>query len=274
MLPGIDVSKWQGEMDWHKARSAGARFAFIRAGSIDNGTGICYTDYQLERNARIAPEYMPVGFYWYYRPQFDAIKQANYFCSLIRDTRRSLPPVLDLETTGNLSPTQITNAATDFILQVYSRLNVWSLLYSRALWLNLHTIPCNVWQQIELWIARYINLPGPWSDGYCIPRDFKNWRFWQHSADNNGRGAEFGAKSKSIDLDYFNGTQEELNAYCGKPNTKLIRITSTLAASIRSSQEGAAIGATWRGAEWPVNAVSGDYYRVEGWIHKDKTEEI
>jgi len=274
MLIGIDVSKWQVEMDWHKARSAGARFAFIRAGSIDSVTGICYTDYQFLRNAKIAPEYMPVGFYWYFRPQFDPIKQANYFCSLIRDIRRSLPPVLDLETTGDMKPTDITNAASDFILQVYSRLNVWCLLYGRALWLNLHTIPCSVFNQIDIWIARYIALSAPWADNHCIPRDFKNWRFWQFSAGGNGKGPTFGAKSKSIDLDYFNGTQEDLNKYIGAPGPKLIRITSTLATSIRSSQEGAAIGATWRGAEWPITETVGDYYKIEGWVSKDKAEEI
>ena len=32
---GIDVSKWQGEIDWQKANSAGAQYAIIRSGSID-----------------------------------------------------------------------------------------------------------------------------------------------------------------------------------------------------------------------------------------------
>jgi GH25 family lysozyme M1 (1,4-beta-N-acetylmuramidase) len=43
-LLGTDVSKWQGDMNWEKADSAGANFAFIRAGSIDNISGNCYTD--------------------------------------------------------------------------------------------------------------------------------------------------------------------------------------------------------------------------------------
>ena len=64
MIEGIDVSKWQLVMDWMKAKSAGAQFSFIRAGSISIG-GTLYTDYQFERNAEIAPDFMPVGFYWY-----------------------------------------------------------------------------------------------------------------------------------------------------------------------------------------------------------------
>ena len=116
MLLGIDVSKWQLQMDWHKARSAGARFAFIRAGSISNLPGECYTDFQFERNAKIAPEYFPVGFYWYFRPQHDAIKQASYFCNLIRQKRYLLPPVIDLETDGGLSASEITRVVTVFAI--------------------------------------------------------------------------------------------------------------------------------------------------------------
>jgi len=110
MLLGIDASKWQGEMNWSRARSAGARFAFIRAGAISTA-GDCYTDYQFERNSQLAPEYLPVGFYWYFRPQFDPIKQASYFCSLIRSKPWKLPPVLDLEDVGDpkQSPWKITD---------------------------------------------------------------------------------------------------------------------------------------------------------------------
>jgi hypothetical protein len=70
-----------------------------------------------------------------------------------------------------------------------------------------------VWEFVNLWVARYKNLTGPWDDGYCIPRDFDDWDFWQFSTDKNGRGAEFGAESKSIDLNYFNGDQEAFEAY-------------------------------------------------------------
>lgn len=212
MLLGIDVSKWQKEMDWPVAWAAGANFAFIRAGSISTA-GIAYTDWQFETNARIAPDYMPIGFYWYFRPQHCAVDQAEYFCNLIKDKRYKLPPVLDLENDGGLSPAEITEAARTFICEVYVRLNVWPLLYSRALWLNAHTVPSTVWEFVNLWVARYKELTGPWDDGYCIPRDFDDWDFWQFSADKNGRGAEFGAKSKSIDLNYFNGDQAALDEY-------------------------------------------------------------
>jgi GH25 family lysozyme M1 (1,4-beta-N-acetylmuramidase) len=264
-------------MNWGKAYSAGARFAFIRAGSISTA-GECYTDYQFERNSEIAPDFMPVGYYWYFRPQFDAKHQASYFCNLIRSKRRLLPPGLDLENCGDppLPPSKITTAGRAFALEVYNRLDVWPLLYSRALWLNENTITDEVLKNLDLWIARYKVLPGPWSDGACIPRDYSEWVFWQYSANNNGLGPRFGAQSASIDIDQFNGSEKKFSEYCGAAMPRRLRITAALAVTVRNGPEGSAIGATWRGSEWRYLGQSndGNYYRVEAWLPADKVEEV
>ena len=219
---GIDVSKWQLEMDWDKADSAGAKFAFVRAGSITTVSGNFYTDYQFERNAELAPEYMPIGFYWYFRPQHDPLEQADYFCGLIENRDWRLPPVLDLEDSGGLSAEDVTQSASSFALRINENLTALPILYSRAYWLNDHTVPDDLMKLLDLWIARYTTKGKPWGnilpwpDSPKIkPRDYDDWRFWQFSARGNGRGAEFGAKSKSIDLDYFNGDQTSLDEYAG-----------------------------------------------------------
>jgi lysozyme len=275
MLLGIDVSKWQGELDWNKARSAGARFAFVRAGAVST-TGHCYTDYQFERNALLAPDYMPIGFYWYFRPQHDPISQANYYCSLIRDKRSKLPAVIDLEQTGNLNPKQITAATSQMARQMFHRMNKWPLLYTRAMWLNANTISDPIWNLLRLWIARYKAIAGPWSDGSCKPRDYDEWDFWQFSADNNHQGPTYGAKSKSIDLDYFNGDAKDLDRYIGEsvvPN--MIQITSRIS-TIDCGPGGVANGVTWKGTRWQAVGLSedGEYYRVEGWIRVGNAEKL
>ena len=101
-VEGIDVSKWQGEIDWDKAKAAGAQFAFIRAGSVSNVSGTPYEDFQFRRNTQLAPPIMPVGFYWYFRPNQNAIKQAEFFINLIRDQDWKLYPVVDVEEHGGL----------------------------------------------------------------------------------------------------------------------------------------------------------------------------
>jgi GH25 family lysozyme M1 (1,4-beta-N-acetylmuramidase) len=209
-------------MDWYTCQQAGAKFAFVRAGSISVG-GELYTDYFFEKNAALAPDFFPTGFYWYFRPQHDPVAQADYFCNLIKDREWLLPPVLDLENNGGLGANAVTEAARVFTAQVYTNLEVWSILYSRGYWLNQYTVPDAVWDFMDLWIARYTSKGKPWGnllpwpDSPSIkPRDWDDWTFWQYSADGNGRGAEFGASSKSIDLNWFNGDEAAFDQYINK----------------------------------------------------------
>ena len=219
---GVDVSKWQGDMNWEKCAAAGAKFAFIRAGSIDNVSGNCYIDYQFMRNASFAPEHMPVGYYWYFRPNHDAVKQADFFCDLIENEEQVLSPVIDIETSGNRSARQVTDAMVAFIAKVYDRLKVWPIVYSRSYWLNANTLTHPFWNECDLWVARYkSSLTEPWSDGYAVPRDWDDWTFWQYIANSNaavvygGEGPPGG--DDDIDLNYFNGDQAAFDEYCDKP---------------------------------------------------------
>jgi hypothetical protein len=50
-------------------------------------------------------------------------------------------------------------------------------------------------------------------------RNPDDWKFYQYSADGNGKGPEYGVKSPSVDLDVFNGTVEELRDWLGVPIT-------------------------------------------------------
>jgi len=281
-LLGIDISKWQGEMDWATAWAAGANYAFIRAGSIGATTGIAYTDYQFDRNSEIAPDYMPVGFYWYFRPQHCALDQAEYFCNLIKDKRMKLPPVLDLESSWGMTAERITEAAKIFITEVYVRLDVWPLLYSRGDWLNNHTVSDDVWDFVDLWVARYADLSGPWSDGYYKPDNFDDWRFWQFSAGGNSRGKEFGAESASIDLDYFNGDQEAFDEYISKLPER-VRVNYKRNAILRETPEREAmyetiamVGEELTVIDKAVDADDREWYQTAGglWIAVNQVEEV
>ena len=193
---GVDCSKWQGDMDWEKCAAAGAKFAFIRAGSIDNVSGNCYIDYQFMRNASFAPEHMPVGYYWYFRPNHDAVKQADFFCDLIENEEQVLSPVIDIETSGNRSSRQVTDAMVAFIAKVYDRLKVWPIVYSRSYWLNANTLTHPFWKECDR-------------------------TFWQYIANSNA-AVEYGGEGPpggddDIDLNYFNGDQAAFDEYCDKP---------------------------------------------------------
>jgi GH25 family lysozyme M1 (1,4-beta-N-acetylmuramidase) len=195
---------------------------------------------------------------------------------LIRDRRDKLPAVIDLESTGELEPSEITAATSKMARQMFFCMGKWPLLYTRAMWLNANTLSDPIWALLRLWVARYKSIPGPWADGLCKPRDYGAWDFWQFSAGNNHRGREFGAKSRSIDLDYFNGDEQDLNRYIGEDVVpSLIRINSRIA-TIACGPDGVANGVTWKGTRWPLIGKSedGEYYRIEGWIRVGNAEEL
>ena len=204
---GVDVSKWQGVMDWGKCAAAGAKFAFIRAGSIDGITGICYTDDQWNTNKVEAPKHLPIGAYWYFRPQFNPVSQADYFCNLISGVEIKLAPVLDVETNGGLSPAAYADAIKAFLDRVEALTGEWPLIYT-SVWKWAQVEPRPYWPNYELWVAHYTPNVEP-----LIPPAWYEWTFWQQSS--TGPGATYGAESDSIDLDYFNGDEQDLADYIG-----------------------------------------------------------
>lgn len=211
MILGIDVSRYQGEMNWAKAAAAGAQFAFLRAGFMGTA-GTLNLDSQWINNISEAPKWMPCGAYWYFLPQFNAKEQADYFISLIKDKPLYLPPVIDVEASGNQFPSVIKDKVKTFVYRVKEVLAQYCTIYTRASFWNPNVSDSELWEELDLWIARYSTvLDHPWGSSTVYkPRDWSTWQFWQWSADGNGRGAEFGAQSASIDIDRFNGTLEDL----------------------------------------------------------------
>lgn len=211
---GIDVSKWNGKMDWGKAGSK-VDFAFIRAGSITASSAELYEDYQFIRNSGLAPEHVDfTDYYWYFRPQYKVLEQADFFSNLIEATGRNLRPVCDSENNGGLSPSKTADSNAIFCNRVNYNLGVLPLIYTRTTFWNPYVADRDLWEDLDLWIARYSSyLVQPWYGTYLKPRDWDAWNFWQYSADGNGKGAEYGGSSKSMDLNYFNGTPKQLAAY-------------------------------------------------------------
>ena len=217
---GVDVSHWNAKrdvipirhMDWAKCKEAGAKFAFIRAGSITALSGELYEDFEFRYNRDTAPQFMPVGYYWYFRPNHDPIAQANYFIDLIEMTCYKLYPWVDIEVDGGLTPHRVADQLQLFVERMGYLLE-YPTVYTRGWWWNDNVASRVLWSNLDLAIARYVNLPEPWGNPgdqeKLRPYDWEDWLFWQWSADGNGRGAEFGAQSNSIDLDWYNGNQND-----------------------------------------------------------------
>lgn len=102
MIRGIDVSKWQGNIDWQKVKAAGIEFAIIRAGY---GNSAAQKDQFFEQNYRGAKAAgLHVGAYWYsYANSFrEAIQEAEAFRKVIAGKQFDMPVYLDMEEKGQL----------------------------------------------------------------------------------------------------------------------------------------------------------------------------
>lgn len=220
MGKGVDVSRWQGEMDWAKTKMAGATFAFIRAGSIDNVNGAPYTDFRWEENILEASDHIEsLGAYWYFRPNHSPLVQANYLLGLVNGNPLSLGLWVDTEVKGtNQTDRDAAIALLGFVDRLEDGLGSEVGIYTRASFFNVVMAPTLLAARPDffgrrLWVARYRpidandlpDLSGPWSDGKFKVQGWEKWDFWQYSGESRytgiaPRGFKYGASSTDIDL--------------------------------------------------------------------------
>jgi hypothetical protein len=131
---GLDVSNYQGTINWTKVANAGYRFAF---GKATEGTSYNDKTYAKNRNGSEAAG-LVFGAYHFARPggksfalaTAGAIRQANHFLAVAQPQPGELPPVLDLEQTGSLSKQRLLGWALAWLDQIYARTGVEPFVYT------------------------------------------------------------------------------------------------------------------------------------------------
>lgn len=184
MLPGIDVSRYQKNIDWGKVVAAGIKFVFIRATQ-----GRSYTDPYFEKNyAGAKAAGLPVGAYHFFTPTQDAVGQAKHFLEVTDKMVKCLPPVLDVEDSGALSVVQYQESMEAWLNHVELMIGRKPIIYANMSYLSkfklVETFPDN-----PFWYARY-NKTAPAGD----------WLFWQHTSSGKVDGI-----TGNVDLDWFRG---------------------------------------------------------------------
>lgn len=197
-VPGIDVSRWQGEITWPKVAFAGYRFAVIRA-TIGN----YYTDPRFYVNWDDAREAgLLISAYHVVAPERPADSQMDRFFEVLDPRRPDLPLVLDVELSREMSPEDITSCTRKCAELVEAQSGQKPVIYTARWFWDRHVLPGPDWGEYDLWVAHY------GADAPTLPCDWDEWRFWQYS--DRGRVSGIGA---ATDLNWFNGTYEELLAY-------------------------------------------------------------
>lgn len=98
--PGIDVSYYQGQIDWEQVKASGIEFAFVRVGYRSSANGSVCADEMAQRNlAGAAAAGLKVGAYFFSQalnPQ-EAVEEAAFAVSMVKDYHLDLPIAYDWE---------------------------------------------------------------------------------------------------------------------------------------------------------------------------------
>lgn len=196
-VKGIDVSYYQGNIDWAKVAADGVKYAFIRASDGLNTVDTKFDTYWAQSRAHGIIH----GAYQFFRPAQDPIAQADLLLGRIgTPAPDDLPPVIDVEADGGLPPAMVAARVKQWIDHVEGRLGIKPIIYTGFyFWKDEVGAPA-FGAAYPLWHAQYTsaecpNIPPPWGD----------WAFWQFTSTGSVNGI-----AGNVDVNRFNGTYEQL----------------------------------------------------------------
>lgn len=186
---GIDVSSFQGTINWKEVAAAGKHFAYVRVNSGLIADTSAATNLSNARAAGVQVGAVDLG-----RPGADATQEANFFLSQTRVQPGDLVPALDLEFTDGKSSSQVTAWVQTWTHVVGTALGTKPVVYTSAAFWN-RDVGSTQFATDPLWDAAWgvscPNTPAGWTD----------WSFWQY----NNAGSVPGIAG-TVDLDRFQGT--------------------------------------------------------------------
>ena len=200
---GVDVSRWQGSIDWMKLRNQGANFAYIKA--TDGGD---HLDPMFRTNWRAANEAgLKRGAYHFFYWCRTAGEQADWFIRNVPRVEGALPPVIDVEYNGEsrckkrLSRDRVLEKMQVFMDRLEAYYGQRPIIYTAPDFYkdNLR----GAFPNHPFWLRAVAQHPSKVYAG-------RKWLFWQYS----GSGLSHGVKGK-IDLNVFNGSERQWRNWAG-----------------------------------------------------------
>jgi lysozyme len=197
---GIDVSEFQGTIDWAQVKSAGMSFAIAR---VSDGLG--HQDPTFERNwSEMKAHGLVRGVYQFFRPEENATQQADALVAKVGKLEAGdLPPVLDVEVTDGVSGSRIGDQIATWAAEIRKKTGLTPMVYTApGFWNGLGVTA----SKDTLWVADWgVSTP-------TAPRGWSDWEFWQFADDTHVAGI-----GGAVDGDEFHGTVDDLKAFVGLP---------------------------------------------------------
>jgi GH25 family lysozyme M1 (1,4-beta-N-acetylmuramidase) len=192
---GIDVSEFQGSINWGQVAGAGKSFAYIRAGE-----GSSYHDPKFQTNwSGAAGGGLSKGAYLYFHPSNDSVAQANLLVQQLQSVnfgQGDLVPAIDVETTDGLSASTLVTNLHTVVNSVRSAIGALPAIYASPAFWHDSVGDSPEFGADPLWIAHwFVSSPtvpaNNWSgNGYAA---------WQYADNGSVSGI-----SGSVDLDRGN----------------------------------------------------------------------
>lgn len=201
-IHGVDVSHYQGEIDWDVLAAQDIQFAYIKATE-----GSSHVDDRFQENYREAKQTgLRVGAYHFFSFDSPGTSQAENFIETVEKFDGMLPPVVDVEFYGNKEANPPVPEEVVTQLQVY--LNTVEEAY------GLQPVIYATYESWELYIQGQFNDYPLWiRDIWSKPDTNANWTLWQYT--NRGRLKGFSGEETYVDLNVFVGNGEEWAQWCG-----------------------------------------------------------
>lgn len=206
---GIDVSYYQGTINWEKVRDAGTDFAFIRAGYRGYSTGTLVTDSNFAANVEGALKAgISVGLYFYTEAisTKEAIEEANYCLNLAKDYKINFPIAFDFEltnTAGRLVKAKLSKSAATANCKAFCE-TIQAAGYTPMVYANRNDLinkidGASLSKSFPIWLAQYASKPTYTG----------NFQFWQYSSEGKVSGVSglvdcnFWYSNKAIESEPF-----------------------------------------------------------------------
>ncbi|HTB23098.1 MAG TPA: GH25 family lysozyme [bacterium] len=213
---GIDVSHYQGTVNWAQVSAAG--FSFVYAKTTESSQSVDPSFQQNWSALKNGP--LLRGAYHYFDTAAPAASQADFFCKTLGALAATdLPPMLDFEAAGqdSLTPAQRAGAALAWMQSVASSLGRKPILYTNSDFFEDGAGDSLLLAGYEIWMAQYpadgpqtryaASTPPP-SVPVRLPSAWTQWNFWQYTGQGVIPGAFNG--ENLVDFDVFQGSLKAL----------------------------------------------------------------
>lgn len=200
---GIDVSSWQGQIDWQVLAAQELDFAFIKA---TEGSGFV-DSYFADNWEQAHGTDLLVGAYHFFSYDSAGDTQADNFISTVPALPDALPPVVDIEFYGDKEKNPPDRSEVALNLQtLLNRMEahygkkpiIYATMKSYRLYIE------GAYEEYPIWIRDVISRPK-------LP-DGREYLIWQYT--NRGRLDGYQGDEPFIDINVFCGTREELESMC------------------------------------------------------------